>query len=64
MDWGFQDQSPSKILWDLQKIVLVDVVIPSDSHIRKQEHEKREKYHWLKEELERMRGVKTSAVQW
>ena len=33
---------------------LVDVAIPTDSKIRKKEHEKLEKYQVLKEELEKM----------
>ena len=45
-----------------KKSVVVDVVIPSDSNIRKKEHEKLEKYQGPKEELERMWGVKASLV--
>ena len=41
-------------------MVVVDVTIPSDS--RKKEHEKLEKYQRLKEDLERMFGVKASVV--
>ena len=42
--------------------MLVDVAIPSDSDIRKKGHKKLEKYQGLKEELERMWGVKASVV--
>ena len=33
-------------------VVVIDVVVPSDSNIRKKEYEKLEKYQGLKEELE------------
>ena len=39
-------------------VTVVDVAIPSDSNIRKKEHEKLEKYQGLREELEKMWGVK------
>ena len=42
--------------------VVVDVVIPSDSNIRKKGHERFKQYQSLKGELERMWGVKTSLV--
>ena len=42
--------------------VVIDVVIPSDSNIRKKEHEKLEKYQGLKEELEKMWVVKAAVV--
>ena len=45
-----------------KKAVLVDVPIPSDSNIRKEEHKKFEKYKGLKEELERKWAVKGSVV--
>ena len=45
-----------------KKTVIIDVVTPSDSNIRKKEHENLEKYKCLKEELERMWGVKASVV--
>ena len=41
---------------------MIDVAIPSDSNIKKKEHEKIEKYQGLKEELERMWGVKATVV--
>ena len=41
---------------------MVDVAIPRDSNIRKMEHKKLEKCQGLKEELERMWGVKASVV--
>ncbi|TWW80141.1 hypothetical protein D4764_10G0011710 [Takifugu flavidus] len=43
-------------------VVLIDVAIPSDSNIRKKEHEKLEKYQGLKEEIERMWGMKATVV--
>ncbi|XP_041652507.1 uncharacterized protein LOC121515677 [Cheilinus undulatus] len=42
--------------------VVIDVAIPSDSNIREKEHEKLEKYQGLKEELEKMWGVKETVV--
>ena len=45
-----------------KKEVVVDVAIPSDSNIRKQEHEKLDNYQGLKDELEGMWGGKVSAV--
>ena len=47
--------------WD-KKAVLVDVAIPSDSNIRRKEHKILEKYQGLKEELERIWGLKVSVV--
>ncbi|XP_070694492.1 protocadherin-8 [Pempheris klunzingeri] len=41
---------------------MIDVAIPSDSNIRKKEHRKLKKYHGLKEELEKMWGVKATVV--
>ena len=46
----------------VKKVVVVDVAIPSDYNIRRKEREELEKYQVLGEELERMRGVKASAV--
>lgn len=37
---------------------MTDVAVPSSRNIRKAEHNKLEKYHGLKEELEKMCGVK------
>ncbi len=52
------------VLTDTQrkKAVLTDVAIPSDSKIRKKEHQKLEKYQGLKKELEKMSGVKATVV--
>ena len=38
------------------------MAIPADANIRKEEHEKLEKYQGLKEQLERMWKVKASVV--
>ncbi|TWW73505.1 Kin of IRRE-like protein 1 [Takifugu flavidus] len=43
-------------------VVVIDVAIPSDSNIRKKEHEKLEKYQGLKENIERMCGMKATVV--
>ncbi|TWW57464.1 hypothetical protein D4764_07G0001830 [Takifugu flavidus] len=43
-------------------VVVIDVAISSDSNIRKKEHEKLEKYQELKEEIERMWGMKAAVV--
>ena len=40
----------------------MDVAVLSDGNIRKKEYEKLEKYHGLKEELEKMWGAKATAV--
>ena len=45
-----------------KKAIVVDEAIPSDKNIRKKEHENLEKDQGLKEELERMCGVKVSLV--
>lgn len=70
--WDFQIQTdkmvmanqPDIVVMDKQQktVVVVDVAIPSDSNIRKKEQEKLEKYQGLKEELEKMWGVKASVV--
>ena len=70
--WDFQIQTdklvmanqPDIVLIDKQqkKAVVIDVAIPSDSNIRKKEHEKLEKYQGLKKELEKMWGVKATVV--
>ena len=44
------------------KKAVVDVATPTKSNINKKGHKKVEKYQELKEELERMWGVKTSVV--
>ena len=41
---------------------MIDVEILSDSNIKKKEHENLEKYQGLKEDLERIWGVKASVV--
>lgn len=41
---------------------MIDVVIPSNTNIRKKEHEKLEKYQWLNEELVKMWKVKAPVV--
>ncbi|TWW69265.1 COP9 signalosome complex subunit 1 [Takifugu flavidus] len=43
-------------------VVVIDVAIPNDSNIRKKEHKKLEKYQGLKEEMERMWGMKAIVV--
>ncbi len=70
--WDFQVQTdemvvanqPNIVIVDKQqkKAVVINVVIPSDSNIKKKEHEKLEKYQGLKEELEKMWGVKPTVV--
>ena len=46
----------------IRKAVVAEVAIPSDSIIRRKEHEKLRKNQELNEELERMLGVKSSVV--
>lgn len=41
--WGFQIQTKRLVDKHWRKAVVIDVTIPSDSHIRKKEHEKQEK---------------------
>ena len=70
--WDFQIETdkmvvvnqPHIIVVDKQekKVVVVNVAIQSDSNIRKKEQKKLEKYQGLKEELERMQGVKALMV--
>ena len=45
-----------------KKAVVVNVTIPRDGNIRKKEQETLEKFQRLKEELERISGVKASVV--
>ena len=45
-----------------RKAVVIDVAIPSDSNIKKKEHEKLEKYQGLREELEEMWKLKVTVV--
>ena len=44
--------------WNMITVVIV-VTIPSDNNISKKEHEKLDKYPGLKEELERIWGIKS-----
>ncbi|TWW77705.1 hypothetical protein D4764_12G0010950 [Takifugu flavidus] len=70
--WDFQTQTdkmvvanqPDIVVVDKHRktVVVIDVAIPSDSNIRKKEHEKLEKYQGLKEEMERMWGMKATVV--
>ncbi len=70
--WDFKIQTdklvmanqPDIVLIDKQqkKALVIDVAIPSDSNIRKKEHEKLEKYQGLKEELEKMWKVRATVV--
>ena len=41
---------------------MIDIVVPSDSNIKKKEYEKLEKYQGLKEEVERTWKVKAKVV--
>ena len=41
---------------------MIDVAIPSDSNLRRKEHKRIEKYQGLREELEKMWGVKATVV--
>ncbi|XP_015256200.1 PREDICTED: programmed cell death 1 ligand 1-like [Cyprinodon variegatus] len=56
---------PDIVLIDKQqkKAVVIDVAIPSDSNIKKKEHEKLEKYQGLKEEPEKMWKTRKSSAQ-
>ena len=45
-----------------RKVVLIEVTIPSDSNIRKKEHEELEKYPGLKAEQGKMWGIKVTVV--
>ncbi|TWW65014.1 hypothetical protein D4764_22G0006610 [Takifugu flavidus] len=70
--WDFQIQTdkmvvanqPDIVVVDKHQktVVVIDVAIPGDSNIRKKVHEKLEKYQGLKEEIERMWGMKTTVV--
>ena len=72
--WDFQIQTVKLVMASLPDIVVVDnhqktamavdVVIPSDSHIRrkKKEREKLEKYQGSKEELKNMWTVKAAVM--
>ena len=54
---------PDIVVIDMQdKVLVVDVKVPSDSNIRKKEQKKLGKYQGLKEELKRMWSIKTSVV--
>ncbi|TWW61030.1 hypothetical protein D4764_05G0011200 [Takifugu flavidus] len=60
----FVIRSPTVVVIEKHQktVVVIDVAIPSDSNIRKKEHEKLEKYQELKEEIERMWGMKATMV--
>ncbi|TWW53461.1 uncharacterized protein LOC130519722 [Takifugu flavidus] len=70
--WDFQIQTdkmvvanqPDIVVVDKHQktVVVIDVAIPNDGNIRKKEHEKLEKYRGLKEEMERMWGMKAPVV--
>ena len=70
--WDFKIQTDKLVMANQPDIVVVDkhrkraavidVAIPSDSNIRKKEHEKLEKYQGLKEQLEKMWGMKVTVV--
>ncbi|TWW81593.1 hypothetical protein D4764_01G0014080, partial [Takifugu flavidus] len=70
--WDFQIQThkmvvakqPDIMVVDKHQktVVVIDVAIPNDSNIRKKENEKLEKYQALKEEIEKMWGVKATVV--
>ncbi|TWW66946.1 hypothetical protein D4764_20G0009780 [Takifugu flavidus] len=70
--WDFQIQTdkmvvanqPDIVVVDKhqKRVVVIDVAIPSDSNFRKKEHERLEKDQGLKEEIERMWGVKATVV--
>lgn len=45
-----------------KKAVVIDVVVPNDSKVSKKEHGKLEKYQSLREQLEKMWGVKIAVV--
>ncbi|KAL4006508.1 quercetin 2,3-dioxygenase [Sarotherodon galilaeus] len=55
---------PDTVVLDKQRktAIVVDVAIPSDSNIRKKEHEKLKKYQGLREELEKMWRVKLQQI--
>ncbi|TWW69232.1 hypothetical protein D4764_18G0000380 [Takifugu flavidus] len=62
--WDFQIQTVKMVVVDKHRktVVVIDVAIPNDSNIRKKEHKKLEKYQGLKEEMERMWGMKAIVV--
>ena len=70
--WDFQIKTdklvmanqPDIVLIDKkqQKAVVIDIVIPSDSNIWRKDHEKIDIYQGLKEELEKMWGIKATVV--
>ncbi|XP_078017068.1 uncharacterized protein LOC144458442 [Epinephelus lanceolatus] len=70
--WDFSFQTDKQLLANLpdivvvdkyqERAVVVDVAIPANSNISKKEHEKVEKYQWLKEQLGQMWKVKVDVV--
>ena len=70
--WDFQIQADRQVLAnqpdivvvdkDQKTVVAIDVMVPSDSNIRKKEFEKQEKYQGLKKELKRNWKVKAKVV--
>ncbi|TWW76591.1 hypothetical protein D4764_13G0012530 [Takifugu flavidus] len=70
--WDFQIQTDKMVVANQpdtlvvgkhrKTVGVIDVAIPSDSNIRKKEHAKLEKYQGLKEEMERMWGMKATVV--
>ncbi|TWW59227.1 hypothetical protein D4764_06G0007570 [Takifugu flavidus] len=62
LKWSFSLPLLIIVGQDQKTVVVIDVAIPSDSNIRKKEHEKLEKYQGLKEEIERMWGMKATVV--
>ncbi|KAF7661452.1 hypothetical protein LDENG_00261530 [Lucifuga dentata] len=69
--WDFKFQTDKQVQTNLpdmvvnkeqKRAVVIDVAILSDGNIREKEHEKREKYQGLKEELDRMWKVKSTVV--
>ena len=55
---------PDIVLIDKQqkKALVIDLAVPSTSYMRKKEQEKLKRYQGLKEELEKMWGVKAAVV--
>ncbi|TWW73493.1 hypothetical protein D4764_15G0008870 [Takifugu flavidus] len=68
--WDFQIQTDKMVVANQPDVVVVDkhqktlvvIAIPSNSNIKKKQHEKLEKYQGLKEEMERMWGMKATVV--
>lgn len=60
MDKAVMTNQTHTVLVDKQrrKVVVIDVLLPSDGNFRKREHEKLEKHKVLREELEKMCKLK------